>query len=110
MAQRTKKKTGKKKFTWINLAQLLTIAALLLWMQYAVDSGKILKVFLASPTSIVAEGIEIITDGTLWRRLLLGDYGHAQGSNFADAGALVRNRVSIEGIYYIFVSIFSDFI
>lgn len=67
-----KKKTkNKKRFTWVNLAQLLTVAALLLWMQWAVDSGRVLTIFVASPTSIVEEGIKIITDGTLWPHLLL---------------------------------------
>lgn len=67
-----KKKTkNKKRFTWVNLAQLLTMAALLLWMQWAVDSGRVLTIFVASPTSIVEEGIKIITDGTLWPHLLL---------------------------------------
>ena len=57
--------------TWVTLAQLLTVAALLLWMQWAVDSGRVLTIFVASPTSIVEEGIKIITDGTLWPHLLL---------------------------------------
>ena len=49
----------------------LVLAALLLWMQWAVDSGRVLTIFVASPTSIVEEGIKIITDGTLWPHLLL---------------------------------------
>ena len=69
--EKKKKTKNKKRFTWVNLAQLLTVAALLLWMQWAVDSGKVLTIFVASPTSIVEEGIEIITDGTLWPHLLL---------------------------------------
>ena len=69
--EKKKKSKNKKKFTWVNLAQLLTVAALLLWMQWAVDSGRVLTIFVASPTSIVEEGIEIITDGTLWPHLLL---------------------------------------
>lgn len=64
--KKKKKIKNKKRFTWVNLAQLLTVAALLLWMQWAVDSGRVLTIFVASPTSIVEEGIEIITDGTLW--------------------------------------------
>lgn len=79
----TGKKPGKKKFTVINLLQLLTVLALLTYMQVAVDSGSVQKVFLASPTSIVKKGIEIITDGTLlphlWvtlKELLVG-YGIA---------------------------------
>ena len=69
--EKKKKSKNKKKFTWVNLAQLLTVAALLLWMQWAVDSGRVLTIFVASPTSIVEEGIKIITDGTLWPHLLL---------------------------------------
>lgn len=52
MAQ-SSKKLHKKKFTWINLLQLLTVIALLAYMQVAVDTGRVQKVFLASPTSIV---------------------------------------------------------
>ena len=66
--EKKKKTKNKKRFTWVNLAQLLTVAALLLWMQ---DSGRVLTIFVASPTSIVEEGIKIITDGTLWPHLLL---------------------------------------
>ena len=66
--EKKKKTKNKKRFTWVNLAQLLTVAALLLWMQ---DSGRVLTIFVAAPTSIVEEGIKIITDGTLWPHLLL---------------------------------------
>ena len=69
--EKKKKTKNKKRFTWVNLAQLLTVAALLLWMQWAVDSGRVLTIFVASPTFIVEEGIKIITDGTLWPHLLL---------------------------------------
>ena len=51
--EKKKKTKNKKRFTWVNLAQLLTVAALLLWMQWAVDSGRVLTIFVASPTSIV---------------------------------------------------------
>ena len=71
LMEKKKKTKNKKRFTWVNLAQLLTVAALLLWMQWAVDSGRVLTIFVASPTSIVEEGIKIITDGTLWPHLLL---------------------------------------
>lgn len=64
------KKTGKK-FTWINGLQVLTVVALIVYMQYAVESGKILKVFMASPTSIVEAGISMIADGTLYPHLIL---------------------------------------
>ena len=55
--EKKKKTKNKKRFTWVNLAQLLTVAALLLWMQWAVDSGRVLTIFVASPTSIVEEAL-----------------------------------------------------
>lgn len=55
----------KKKNIWIQLLQWATVIALLLSMQIAVDTGKVQKVFLASPTSIVKKFIEVISDGTL---------------------------------------------
>lgn len=70
MGQKNRTK-GKKRFTWINALQVLTVAALLLYMQYAVDSGKVLRVFMASPTSIVEAGIRMTADGTLAPHLLL---------------------------------------
>lgn len=70
MEQKRKKK-NKKKLTWINLLQILTVIALLVYMQYAVEAGRISKIFLASPTSIVKKGIEIILDGTLYPHLIL---------------------------------------
>ena len=42
--EKKKKTKNKKRFTWVNLAQLLTVAALLLWMQWAVDSGRVLTI------------------------------------------------------------------
>lgn len=65
------KKPGKRRFTLINLLQLLTVLALLVYMQTAVDSGRVQKVFLASPTSILQKGFGAITDGTLWPHLWL---------------------------------------
>ena len=41
--EKKKKTKNKKRFTWVNLAQLLTVAALLLWMQWAVDSAGCLR-------------------------------------------------------------------
>ena len=71
MGEKNKKKTKRKRFTWINLLQIFTLIALLIYMQYAVDSGKVLKVFLASPTSIIEEGIYMIREGILWPHLAL---------------------------------------
>lgn len=59
-------KKKNRKFTYITVLQIATVVLLLVYMQYAVDSGKVSKVFMATPTSIVEEGITIIKDGTLW--------------------------------------------
>ncbi|WP_026658935.1 ABC transporter permease [Butyrivibrio sp. AC2005] len=61
----------KKKFSIINVLQILTVLLLLIYMQVAVKSGAISKVFLAAPTDIVLEGIKIITDGTLLPHFLV---------------------------------------
>ncbi|MGN1345983.1 MAG: ABC transporter permease [Eubacteriales bacterium] len=61
----------KRKFTLIHVLQILTVAALLLAMQFAVMGGKISKVFLAAPTDIVKSGIGLVTDGTLFPHLLV---------------------------------------
>lgn len=55
----------KHKFTYINILQLFTVAALLVYMQLAVESGRVSKVFLATPTDIMDKGFKMITDGTL---------------------------------------------
>ena len=62
---------GKKKFSWINAVQVITLIALLAYMQVVVDTGRISKVFIASPTMIVQEAVKIITDGTLLPHLIL---------------------------------------
>lgn len=64
-------KKTKKKITYINLLQILTVAVLLVYMEYAVTSGKINRIFMASPTSIVEEAVHIIRDGILWPHLFL---------------------------------------
>ncbi|MCR5273659.1 MAG: ABC transporter permease [Lachnospiraceae bacterium] len=64
-------KTKRKKITIINILQIATLAALLLYMQIAVKTGAVSKVFLAAPTDIVREGIEIIADGTLIPHFLI---------------------------------------
>lgn len=61
----------KKKFTWINVLQIITLIGLLVYMQVVVDTGRISKVFIASPTMIVKEAGKIIADGTLQQHLLL---------------------------------------
>ena len=53
----------KKKFTVINVLQIITLLALLAYMQIAVDTGKISKIFIASPTMIIEEAVEIIREG-----------------------------------------------
>lgn len=82
MAARTNKKqiieesnkpavVKKKKFTWINILQIITLIVLLAYMQIIVDTGRISKVFIASPAMIVKEAVKIITDGTLFPHLIL---------------------------------------
>ncbi|WMJ85883.1 ABC transporter permease [Anaerocolumna sp. MB42-C2] len=72
MAENSKpKRAGKKKFTWINTLQILTLIGLLAYMQYAVDHGLVLKVFMASPTSIIRKGYQMIVDGTLAPHFIL---------------------------------------
>lgn len=61
----------KKKFTWINALQIVTLLVLLAYMQIAVDQGKISKIFIASPTMIINDAIKIISDGTLGTHLIL---------------------------------------
>lgn len=71
MAKKSRRIPKKKSFTFIQVLQLLTTAAILIYMQFAVDSGRVQKVFLASPTSIVKKGIDIILDGTLLPHLII---------------------------------------
>ena len=61
----------KKKFTFINALQLVAIIVLLAYIQYAVDAGRISKIFIASPKMIVDEAIKIISKGILWPHLVL---------------------------------------
>ncbi len=70
MEQKQQKK-HKRKFTYINLLQILTVALILAYMQIAVSTGRVSKVFLATPTDIVKSGINMMTDGTLWPHLLV---------------------------------------
>lgn len=66
-----KNKNRKKKFSIINILQVVTIIVLLAYMQIAVDQGKISKVFIASPTMIIKDAIKIINDGTLFEHLIV---------------------------------------
>lgn len=67
---RSKKRVWQK-ITWINALQILTMIGLLAYMQYAVDNGLVLKVFMASPTSIIEKGYKMIIDGSLAPHLIL---------------------------------------
>ncbi len=60
-----------KKINYINILQILTLVALLVYMQVAVTKGAVSKVFLAAPTDIIEEGVQIISDGTLWPHFLV---------------------------------------
>lgn len=62
---------ARKKLTWINLLQILTVAVVLAYMEIAVTSGRISKIFLASPSSIVAELFSSISKGILIPHLLV---------------------------------------
>lgn len=64
-------KNKKRKITFINVLQIVTILLLLAYMQYAVSTGRISKIFMAAPTDIVEEAISIMKDGTLWPHLIL---------------------------------------
>ena len=70
-SEKETKRGRKKKLTWINLLQIATVAALLAYMQIAVTSGKISKIFLASPSSIVEEFFSTIEKGVLGPHLLI---------------------------------------
>ena len=67
MAGKTEKKKQRKKgrLTWINLLQIATVAALLAYMQIAVTTGRVSKIFLAAPTSIVEELFSTVSKGVL---------------------------------------------
>lgn len=67
--ERHRQEKKKRSFTYMNLLQVLTLAGLLIYMEYAVDTGKISKIFLAAPSSILKEGITIMKNGLLWPHL-----------------------------------------
>ena len=60
-----------KKLTWISVLQILTVAALLGYMQFAVKTGRISRIFIAAPTDIVTKGTDLAVSGRLWPHLLL---------------------------------------
>lgn len=60
-----------KKITYINILQIVSVAALLIYMHVAVSSGRVSKIFLATPGSIVAEGVKLISSGELWGHFFL---------------------------------------
>lgn len=78
---------------WITVLQILTVAALLLWMQYAVSAGKISKIFLAAPDSIFRELAATVKKGILQEHLLvtLGEVltGYALGGIIGVVTALL---------------------
>lgn len=70
--ERSKKKAGKENgITVIQVLQILTVVGILGYMQYTVTTGKISKVFLAAPTSILEEGVNLAKSGELWPHLFL---------------------------------------
>ena len=62
---------ARKKMTGITLLQILTVAAVLIYMEMAVNSGRISKIFLASPSSIVEDLFSSISKGILIPHLLV---------------------------------------
>ena len=61
----------KRKITLINILQIITVILLLAYMQYAVDSGKISKIFIASPKMIWDDAVKSIKTGVLFPNLIL---------------------------------------
>lgn len=68
MATENKKK---KRLSWMNLFQLLTLAVFLGWVQFAVKTGRISKIFLAAPTDIVKELFSTMSKGILAPHLVV---------------------------------------
>ena len=68
---KTEKKKKKGGFTVVNALQIATVIFLLLYMEIAVDTGRVSKIFLAAPSSIVKEFLKIAENGTLLPHLLI---------------------------------------
>ena len=49
------------KLPWIVIVQILVVAAILLAVQLAVDSGAVKRIYLASPTQILAAFPQLVT-------------------------------------------------
>lgn len=64
---------GKKKkwLTWTGFFQLLTLIIVIGWMQVAVKTGQISKIFLAAPSDVVKELFSTISKGILIPHLIV---------------------------------------
>ena len=61
----------KREVNLITVLQIASVAALLLWMQYAVTTGKVSKVFLAAPSGIFSELVKTVKGGILGKHLII---------------------------------------
>ncbi len=66
-----KLKNKNRKLTSINIAQIATVAGLIFLMEYAVRTGKISQIFLASPSQILNEFIYMHTHDLLWEHVII---------------------------------------
>ncbi|MBP5304970.1 MAG: ABC transporter permease [Lachnospiraceae bacterium] len=64
-------KRKESKFGVVTVLQIITLAALLIFMEYSVTTGKISKVFLAAPSGILKELVRTVTNGIISEHLLI---------------------------------------
>lgn len=62
-------KVKEKKVDIVTILQIFSVIALLAFMEYSVTSGKISKVFLASPSGIFKDLIKTVKEGILFEHL-----------------------------------------
>lgn len=70
MAQE-KKEQKKSKINTITILQIVTVIVLLVLMEYFVQSGKISKIFLASPSQILDEFLYMHSHDLLWEHVII---------------------------------------
>ena len=59
-AKTTDAKQKKSKINGILILQIATVVALLLWMEISVTTGRVSKVFMAAPSGIVEEAVNLL--------------------------------------------------
>jgi NitT/TauT family transport system permease protein len=69
--RRTPRRRARGRGVAIVAAQFIVVAALLALMQWAVDSGTVKTLYLASPTQIVAAFPDLVIEGNLFGNLLV---------------------------------------